>query len=81
MLKGAKIVSLNNWTLIDCVIRDMSETGARLICKDPVAVANEFRLLIPNDNTICSARVVWRREDQIGITFTSEKTRAPARKF
>lgn len=81
VLKGAKIVSLNNWTLIDCVIRDMSETGARLICKDPVAVANEFRLLIPNDNTICSARVVWRREDQIGITFTSEKTRAPARKF
>jgi hypothetical protein len=81
VLKGAKIVSLSNWSLVDCTIRDISATGARIVCGDQAAVANEFRFLIPSENTICNARVVWRREDMLGITFTSEKTRAPARKI
>ncbi len=81
VLKGAKIVAMTNWSLIDCTIRDMSETGAKLICKDQASIANEFRFLVPHDNTICNAKVVWRRGEMIGIQFTSEKTRAPARKF
>jgi len=81
VLKGAKIVSMNNWSVVDCTIRDMSATGARIICGDQAAVPNEFRFLIPSENTICTARVVWRREDMLGIAFTSEKTRAPARKL
>lgn len=81
VLKGAKIVHMNNWSLVDCTIRDISETGARIICGDQMAVANEFRFLIPSDNTICNAKVVWRRGDLLGITFTSEKTKAPVQKF
>jgi hypothetical protein len=81
VLKGAKIVALNQWTLVDCTVRDLSATGARIICKDQLAVQNEFRFLILADNTICNAKVVWRRGDELGIAFTSEKTRAPARKI
>ena len=81
VLKGAKLVNMNNWSLVDCIIRDMSETGARIICGDQFAVANEFRFLVPTENTICNARVVWRRGEMLGIEFTSEKTRAPARKL
>jgi len=80
VLKGAKIVSLNQWTLVDCVVRDMSETGARIVCGDQMAVRSEFRFYLPADNTIRNARVVWRREDLIGIEFTSPKERAPVRK-
>ncbi len=80
VLKGAKLVSLNNWSLVDCTIRDMSQTGAKIICGDQMAVANEFRLMIPSDNTIRDAKVVWRRGELIGITFTSEKTSVPLRK-
>ena len=81
VLKGAKIVSMNQWSVVDCTVRDMSETGARLICGDQVSVANEFRFLLPSENTIRTAKVVWRRGDQLGIEFTSEKTRAPVRKL
>lgn len=81
VLKGAKIVSMNQWSVVDCTVRDMSETGAKLICGDQVSVANEFRFLLPSDNTIRTAKVVWRRGDQLGIEFTSEKTRAPVRKL
>ena len=81
VLKGAKIVGLKQWTLVDCTVRDLSATGARIMCKDQMAVQNEFRFLILADNTICNAKVVWRRGDELGIAFTSEKTRAPARKI
>ena len=81
VLKGAKIVGLKQWTLVDCTVRDLSTSGARIICKDQFAVQNEFRFLILADNTICNAKVVWRRGDELGIAFTSEKIRAPARKF
>jgi PilZ domain len=81
VLKGAKLVHMSNWSLVDCTIRDLSETGARIICGHQFAVANEFRFLIPSSNTIQNARVVWRRGDLLGIEFTGEKTRAPARKF
>lgn len=81
VLKGAKLVHMKNWSLVDCTVRDMSETGARIICGDQFAVANEFRFLIQSDNTIQNARVVWRRGDLLGIEFFGEKTRAPARKY
>ena len=81
VLKGAKIVSMDKWSVVDCTIRDLSTTGARIICGDQAAVANEFRFMIPSENTICTAKVIWRREDMLGIVFTSEKTKAPARKF
>jgi hypothetical protein len=81
VLKGAKIVALNQWTLLDCTVRDISATGARIVCKDQMAVQKEFRFLVVADNTICNAKVAWRRGDEIGITFTSEKIRAPVRKI
>jgi PilZ domain len=81
VLKGAKIVSMNNWSVMDCTVRDLSDTGAKLLCGDPLAVANVFRLLLPADNSIRDARVVWRRDGMLGIEFTSEKTKAPVRKI
>ena len=81
VLKSGKIISMDKWSVVDCTIRDISTTGARIICGDQAAIANEFRFLIPSENTICTARVVWRRDNMLGIVFTSEKTRAPARKL
>jgi hypothetical protein len=81
VLKGAKIVHLNQWSLTDCTVRDLSQTGAKLLCGDPMSIPSNFRFLLPADNTIQEARVVWRREGMIGIEFTSEKTRAPTRKL
>ncbi|MDE2444855.1 MAG: PilZ domain-containing protein [Alphaproteobacteria bacterium] len=81
VLKGAKLVSMNKWMVTDCTIRDLSETGARIICGDQMAVANEFRLFIPSENSVRDARVVWRRGELIGVIFTSAKSQAPVTKF
>lgn len=81
VLKDGKIIMLNNWSVVDCCVRDISEMGARIRCSDPGAVPNEFRLLIPSDSTIRDARVVWRREEYCGIVFTGPAKAPPPRKW
>lgn len=81
VLKDGKIVMMNNWSVVDCCVRDISETGARLRCNNPGALPNTFRLLLTQDNSIRDAQVVWRREDQMGIAFTGPVKRAPPRKW
>lgn len=80
VLKAGKILPPGNMSIVDCVIRDMSLTGARLAAGDQVAIPNEFRLVVLQDDTIRCAEVVWRRGDLIGVRFTSEPRRAPPRK-
>jgi hypothetical protein len=81
VLKDGKIVLMNNWSVVDCSVRDISETGARIRCDNPSAVPNTFRLLMPFDNTIRDAQVVWRGENLFGVTFTGPIKRAPPRKW
>jgi hypothetical protein len=81
VLKDGKIVMLNNWSVVDCCVRDVSETGARISCQDPAAVPNEFRLLIPHDKLIRDVRVMWRRGDTCGVQFTSVAKIPPPRKW
>jgi hypothetical protein len=80
-LKSAKIVHLTKWLVVDCAVRDISATGAKLQCKAQMSVPDEMRFLMVSENTIRTAKVVWRREDLIGIEFTGEPERAPPRKL
>ena len=46
VLKQGKILLSNNLSVRDCTVRDLSETGAKLLCPDPGAIPNEFRLVL-----------------------------------
>jgi len=81
VLKDGKIVSMDKWSIIDCSIRDLSETGARLACEDPLTVPEHFRLIIPSYLTIRDASVVWRRKGQVGVRFVGPARPAPPRKW
>jgi hypothetical protein len=81
VLKHGKIVMMNNWSVVDCCVRDLSVTGARIRCDDPAAVPGEFRLLIPHNNSIQPVRVVWRRADECGVTFTGPARPPPPRRW
>src|SRR5258706_3995177 len=55
---------------IDCVIGDMSTSGARIRVKPGSVVPNELHLVHMSEWTAYSARVVWRRADgNIGLAF------------
>jgi hypothetical protein len=81
VLKDGKILVAGNWSVVDCTVRDWSATGARLRIHHQMAVPNDFRLMLPSDNSIRDVHVVWRREDDIGVIFTSDAKRAPPRKW
>ncbi|MGQ0484188.1 MAG: PilZ domain-containing protein [Hyphomicrobiales bacterium] len=81
VLKDGKIVSMNYSSVVDCSVRDVSATGARIRCDNLDAVPDEFQLLIQSDNLIRPVKVVWRRNDLIGLQFTGEARRAPPRKW
>jgi hypothetical protein len=81
VLKDGKIVSMSLGSVVDCSVRDVSATGARIRCKSQNAIPDDFELLIQSDNTIRPVRSGGRRNDGAGLVFTGEARRAPPRRW
>jgi hypothetical protein len=71
VLKSARIV-LDDLHGVDCTMRDLSATGAKLIVKKPDDLPDVFRLLFAADCTIRPVKVMWRKPDSVGVHFTGE---------
>jgi len=54
---------------IDCVVRNLSDTGALLTVESPVGIPNDFTLLIKPELRKRDCQVVWRTADKIGVRF------------
>jgi hypothetical protein len=80
VLKSGKMIFNRNQSVMDCTIRDLSDTGAKLIAKGAAHVPEEIRLLTTQDNMIRDARVIWRKDEMLGVHFVSDAIRAPSRK-
>lgn len=80
VLKSAKIV-FDDWTAMDCAIRDISETGAKIKVEGAARLPHKFRLLVTSDNTIRDVQVAWFHHDLVGVAFRGEAKKAPLRKF
>jgi len=78
-LKAAKVV-LTDWTTIDCTIRDISATGARLVFSAAFALPETFRVITVMANTIVPVRLLWQRGTAAGVAFTGPEEPATARK-
>jgi hypothetical protein len=69
-LIGARIIFNQGSSTLDCVIRDLSEDGARLSMSDAFAPPDVFDLFIPQKNATYRARVAWRRNEGLGVSFS-----------
>jgi hypothetical protein len=65
----AQIRFNNGMSTMDCVIRDLSEGGARLQISDSVAIPNTFELHIPKRNETRRAILHWRTSEEMGVGF------------
>ncbi len=54
---------------INCLVHDMSISGAALEISDPPSVPDRFNLVFKADGTQIPCRVVWRQEERIGVAF------------
>jgi PilZ domain len=56
-------------TKIDCLIRNISATGAALEIRSPLWFPDVFRLVTTSDGNDRLSRVVWRNDRRIGVVF------------
>lgn len=54
---------------VDCLIREISDEGARIIFSDAVNVPDLVELYVPQKEQTLRARVHWRHGDEIGLGF------------
>ena len=59
----------NRRNAFDCLIRDISDEGARIIFSETVSVPDIVDLYIPQKEQTVRARVQWRHGDEIGLAF------------
>ena len=60
----------NGRNSVDCLIRDISIYGARLIFSDSVATPDLIDIYIPQKDQTFPAQVIWRHGQELGVAFT-----------
>ncbi len=74
-LKGGRIL-IGKTESIDCVVRDLSDSGARLRFPAMIGVPESFDLALTADHIRIPARKAWRRGNEVGIRFSRPRTEA-----
>ena len=59
----------NRRNAVDCLIRDISPYGARLIFSDAVTTPDVFELYIPQKEQTLRIQVIWRHGQEVGVAF------------
>lgn len=72
-LKGI-ILFNNRKSSADCVIRDLTDHGARLHFSASIITPDVVELEIPNKDQILQAHVRWRKGDECGVSFDHQKS-------
>lgn len=75
-LKG-RVLFNGGQTSLDCLIRDISPTGARLELSASITLPDRFDLYLPHREATCRAHIQWRRGSQLGVAFDTVES-APA---
>ena len=79
LFQDGKVVTMKS--VVDCHVKNISDSGACIKCHDQAGVPVNFRLLIAAGDTIRDARVVWRRGDFLGLQFVAAEMKAPTRRW
>jgi hypothetical protein len=68
-------IHLNNRrSALDCLIRDISPYGARLIFSVAVTLPDVLELHIPQKEQTTRAHVIWRHGQELGVAFAQHVT-------
>jgi hypothetical protein len=68
VLKGAKLV-LEKSMMIDCVVPNLTNIGARLHIPNTVELPEAFGLTFDGGYSVRDCRIVWRTVAETGVAF------------
>ena len=77
-LKRAQILFNNRFSTIDCILRNISATGALLTVDPSVPLPKSFEIRLGEDEATRPAKLVYRREMFAGIHFLDVQEEEPA---
>lgn len=72
VIKGGLIAYSSRHVTCPCVVRDLSDTGARLQVHRAMEVPDTFELIIELDGFEAQCVVAWRTDKEIGVKFRAE---------
>ena len=67
-LKAGRILIDPNSSALDCIVRNLSPSGALLLVSS-LAVPDRFELLLAASRARHQCRVAWRAMDRVGVEF------------
>jgi hypothetical protein len=65
----AKIIFNNRNSTFDCIVRNISETGAKLEVGDSASIPSQFDIEIPQKGRTYRAQILWRDARSMGVAF------------
>lgn len=68
ILQG-RVVFNDRFSLIECIVRDLSETGAQIAFSHPITLPSELELEIPKKQLSTRAKVMWSDGKVHGLLF------------
>lgn len=71
-LFGGSIIFNKRGSTMDCVVRNFSAEGAKLVFTHTVAVPDEFELAIKQKARSYRVRVIWRHADEAGVAILDQ---------
>lgn len=68
ILKSAKLI-LGRTSIIDCAVRNLTNTGARIQVANTVNLPQDFEMTSTGGHSIRPCRLVWRTVTETGVEF------------
>jgi hypothetical protein len=77
VLKGGSLRFNKGYCALECVVRNLSDNGAKLGFGETSAVPPHFDLSVSGDDRLRRAHVRWRTVTEIGVELT-DRVEGPA---
>jgi hypothetical protein len=68
----------NRRNAVDCLVRDISAYGARLVFSDAVTTPDVLDLYIAHKEQTLRVHVIWRQGEEVGVAFAQAAELNPA---
>ncbi len=68
-LKRGQVRIDDGGSVFDCIIRDLTESGAKLHFEDTVALPANFDLFLVEAGAVWPVRNVWQKGADVGVAF------------
>jgi hypothetical protein len=77
-VEDARIIDKQGgWSLVNCVVRDISDGGVKLQIDPSLEIPTNFDLLLVKELQIVPVRIRWRRRNFMGVQFNGPARKPP----